>query len=277
MNKIKELLHWGTTKLTAHNIDSAFLDAELLLSFVLNKNKEFFYTHPEYKLNFWQNLKYQKLIKKRTTHYPVAYILGYKEFYGLKFKVNKDVLIPRPETELLVQKTLNLANTKNNIAEIGTGSGCIPISLVKNGFSNIIATDISLKAFKIAQQNAKLHQVEDNVKFIRGDLLEPLQNKKIDVLIANLPYLSNNYHKESSIKHEPNLALYSGEDGLDDYRKLFKQIYKLRYQPKYVLIELNPEQIQLLSPYIKKLFPQAKIETKKDLQGLERVMIIKLK
>jgi release factor glutamine methyltransferase len=274
--KIKEALEQGIKKLAEQNIDSAPLDAELLLSLVLKKEKEFLYTHPESKLNFWERLRYIKLIKKRATHYPIAYILGYKEFYGLKFLVNKNVLIPRPDTELLVQETLKLANSEDKIVELGTGSGCIAISLVKNGIQNIIATDISNKALKIAQNNAKLHKIEDRVKFIKGSLLEPLQNEKIDILIANLPYLDNSYQKESSIQYEPRLALYSGQDGLNDYKELFTEISKLKYQPKFVLIELNPEQIKSLSDYIIKIFPQVQIETKKDLQGLERVMIVKL-
>ena len=297
--KIKEALTQGIKQLEQYHIDSAPLDAELLLSFVLNKDKacpstrrsgtrpgrqatgvarEYLYTYPETELNNKDIKKYQKLIKKRSTHYPLAYILGYKEFYGLKFEVNKHVLIPRPETELLVEKTLKIyqKNAKQKIIEIGTGSGCIAISLVKNGINNIIATDISKQALKVAKKNAKIYQVENKIKFLKGDLLKPLQDTKIDILIANLPYLDTNYKKESSIKHEPNLALYSGEDGLDAYKKLFKQISELAYQPQYILIELDPEQIKILSSYTKKLFPSAQIQTKKDLQGLGRIMIVKI-
>jgi len=276
MDNIKNTLLWGTTKLEEKNIDSARLDAELLLSFVLKKKKEFLYTYPEYKLTWWQKLKYQILIKKRATHYPIAYILKYKEFYGLKFLVNKNILIPRPDTELLIQETLKITNPKDKIAEIGTGSGCIAISLFKNGIFNIIATDISNKALKLAKKNAQLNKIKNKIKFIKGDLLKPLQNEKIDILIANLPYLASNYQKESSIKNEPELALYSGKDGLDDYRKLFEQISNLKYRPRYILIELNPEQIKIISSYMTKIFPQVQIEIKKDLQGLERVMIVKL-
>ncbi|MCD4704465.1 peptide chain release factor N(5)-glutamine methyltransferase [bacterium] len=276
MTTIKKLLHWGVVKLKDQSIDSASLDAGLLLSFVIHKNKEFFYTYPELELNQKQIKKYRKLIKKRSTHYPIAYILGYKKFYGLKFLVNKNVLIPRPETELLITETLKIIKPKNRIAEIGTGSGCIAISLAKQGF-NIIATDISQKALNMARKNSRLNKASSKIKFLKSDLLNKLKNKKFDIIIANLPYLSTDYKKESSIKNEPNLALYSKKDGLDDYRKLFEQISKLKYQPKYILIELNPEQIKSLFNYIKRLFPQAQIKIKKDLQGLERVMIVKLK
>ena len=280
--KIKEALTRGAKKLEEKNIDSAHLDAELLLSLTLKKEREFLYTYPDSKLNKKQVKKYQKLIKKRATHYPLAYILGYKEFYGLKFLVNKNVLVPRPDTELLVQETLRLANSEDNIVEIGTGSACIAISLVKNGISTVTATDISSRALKIAKKNAKLHQIKDKIKFIKGDLLKPLKNKKIDILISNLPYLDTDYKyliqgsDKKSLDFEPQRALYPGKDGLDGYKELFKQIKNLKHLPKYILIEIDPEQIQILSSYIEKLFPQADLERKKDLQGLERVMVIKL-
>ena len=276
--KIKEALVQGTKKLEEKNIDSAPLDAELLLSFIIKKEKEYLYTYPETTLNNKDIRRYQKLIKKRSAYYPIAYILGYKEFYGLKFEVNKHVLVPRPDTELLVDESLKVAKPEDQVVEIGTGSGCIAISLVKNGINNIIATDISNKVLKVAKKNAKLHQVEDKIKFLKGDLLKPLKDTRIDILIANLPYLANDYKKESSIKHEPNLALYSGKDGLNDYKELFLQISNLKHQPQYILIELDPKknQVETLSTYILKLFPSVQIETKKDLQGLERVMVIKL-
>ena len=280
--KIKKALEQGIKKLEEKNINSASLDAELLLSSILKKGKEFLYTHPEDELNFWQKLKYKKLIKKRATHYPIAYILGYKEFYGLKFLVNKDVLIPRPDTELLVQETLRLAKTKDNIVEIGTGSGCVAISLVKNGINHVTATDISNSALKIAQKNAKLNQIEEKITFLQGNLLKPVKGQNIDILIVNLPYLDKDYKylikgsDKKSLNFEPQNALYSGKDGLDGYRELFQQIKDLKHLPKYILIELDPEQVKLLSPYILNIFPQSNIETKKDLKGLDRVMIVKL-
>ena len=288
MNKLREILIWGTKKLNNTKIDSAYLDAELLLSLVLKKNKEYLYTYPDFKLNKKQIEKYKKLIKKRTTYYPIAYMLGYKEFYGLKFFVNENVLIPRPCTELLVEETLKIYKKypKYKIAEIGTGSGCIAISLIKNGIKKITATDIYSKTLQIAKKNAKYHKVFTKIKFIKGDILKPLLNKsphlkkgggdkKIDLIIANLPYLKNNY-KEESIKHEPRFALYSGEDGLEHYKNLFYQIIQMKNRPKFVLIELNPKQIKSISFYIKKLLPKSKLQIKKDPQGLDRVMIIQL-
>lgn len=277
-NKIREILIWGTKYLNNKKINSAYLDAELLLSFVLKKSKEFLYTYPDFKLSNMQIENYKKFIQKRSKNYPIAYILGYKEFFGLKFFVSGDVLIPRPETELLVEevlKTYNLGGCQpRRLLEIGTGSGCISIALSKNGVKNITATDISEKALKIAHKNSKLNSIK-NIKFVKSDLLKNLKNIKTDIIIANLPYLENNY-KEKSIKYEPKSALYSKDNGLYHYKKLFEEIKDLEYKPKYVFIELNPEQFETLTHYIKNLFPKSKIETKKDLCGLLRVMIIKL-
>lgn len=283
--KLREILIFGTKKLNDKNINSAILDAELLLSCVLKKPREFLFTYPDFELNKKQIEKYKSLIKKRSTHYPIAYILGYKEFYNLKFLVNENVLIPRPETELLINSTFEVANLRGRILEIGTGSGCISIALAKNGFKNIIATDISLKALNLARKNSELNKIDEisrrardfrKIKFIKSDLLDKVKNEEFDIIIANLPYLSNDYKKEKSIRFEPKLALYSRKKGLEHYQKLFQEITELKHQPKYILIELNPEQIPDLSLEIKKLWPKAKIQIKKDLQGIDRVMVIKL-
>lgn len=278
MDNIRKILIWGTKKLNDSQIDSAYLDAELLLSFILHKDKEYLYAYPDFKLNKKQIEKYQSLIEKRSTYYPIPYILGYKEFYGLKFKVNENVLIPRPETELLVEETFKIyqKNIKQKIVEIGTGSGCIAITLVKNNVKKITATDISSKALQVAKKNAQNNKILSKIKFIKSNLLDKLKNQKIDILIANLPYLKNKYTNKS-IRYEPIEALYGGKSGLYYYKKLFEQIFKLKYQPKYILIELDPKQIKPLTTYIKKIYSKVTIQTKKDLQGLNRVMIIKLK
>ncbi len=286
-NDLRKILIWGTKKLNDSQIDSAYLDAELLLSLVLKKNKEYLYTYPELKLNQKQTKKYQSLIEKRSAYYPIPYTLGYKEFYGLKFKVNENVLIPRPETELLVDATRRVVEAdptgRLRIVEIGTGSGCIAISLVKNGVKKITATDISAKALQIAKKNAQLNKVSSKIKFIKSNLLDKLKKEKIDILIANLPYLKNKY-TDKSIRYEPIEALYGGKNGLYYYQKLFEQISKLhayrqtgKYQPKYILIELDPKQIKPLTTYIKKIYSKLTIQIKKDLQGLNRIMVIKLK
>ncbi len=243
-------------------------EIELIKAFVLKKPREFFIAHPEYQVSKLASEQVNKLIKKRTRGIPLAYLLGKKEFFGLNFTVNKNVLIPRPETELMVEKVLQkIKNSKNQeiiLIDIGTGTGCIPISIIKTinptlpsptrggkgrGFA-VFATDISQPALSVAKKNAKKHNVK--IKFLHGNLLEPflchpefisgsfpksnllksisgekmLKQVQHDIIItANLPYLTPQQLKqEPSIKHEPHLALVAGKDGLKYYRELLKQI-----------------------------------------------------
>lgn len=280
---VKEALQTGFTILQDKKITSARLDAEVILMHVLKISKEELYTYPEKKLKTKQQDKYLKLIKKRSTFYPVAYITKHKEFFGLNFHVNSNVLIPRPDTELLVTEAIKIIKNKKlkKIADIGTGSGAIPISIAKNTLNTqITATDISKKALVIAKQNAKNHQI--NINFLHGDLLTPIKNKKINLITANLPYLDIDYKNllktscTKSIKYEPNIALYAGSDGLDEYRRFFTQIIKLKHKPTFILIEHGHAQTKELKKIIKKHLPFSRVQTVKDLCGLDRVTKIKV-
>ena len=260
-------------------------DIELILAYVLKKSREFIIAHPEHKLTKSQITNSKLLIKKRLKGVPIAYLTGHKEFYGLNFKVNKNVLIPRPETELMVDETLKITNGKTIIADIGTGSGCIIITLaglIKN--CKLFGIDISEKALAVAKQNAKLNNAYKKIKFLKGDLLEPiLKNKKFVignsslVILANLPYLTPTQIKNSpSIKREPKLALAAGSDGLKYYRRLFKQI-KMLHNISYVLCEIDPSQTLKIKQLIKRELSETTIQIKKDLTGLNRLVIINFK
>jgi len=228
------------------------LDLELLTSCAIGKPREFVLAHPEYNLNKKQEERIKKYAKRQLKHEPIAYILGQKEFYGLDFKVNKHTLIPRPETEHLVDaviSNLQLVNNKKTIIiDIGTGSGNIIISLAKNNEQRpttnkkirYFATDISKKALSIAQHNAKKNKVNKKIKFIKSNLLDYfIKNKNCYmfhascsmIIVANLPYLSKKIYSSSmpDVKNfEPRSALLSGIDGLDHYEKLFQQLILLR-------------------------------------------------
>ncbi|OGF21082.1 protein-(glutamine-N5) methyltransferase, release factor-specific [Candidatus Falkowbacteria bacterium RIFOXYB2_FULL_38_15] len=250
------------------------LDAEILLSFVIKKSKEFLYTYPEHKLTIGQIKNFKNLVNRRTKDEPVAYLTNHKEFYGLNFYVNKNVLIPRPETETLVEEIIeNNKNKKITIADIGTGSGCIAITLAKFlPKAKIHATDICKKALNVASKNAETHNVKIN--FIQGDLLEPLKNKKIDIVVANLPYGWKEWKNISSaetsgLNFEPQKALFTEENGLYLYRKLFEQIQL----PVTLYLEFDPRQKKDLQKIIKKYLPKYKIKIKKDLAGRDRVLI----
>lgn len=211
-----------------------------------------------------------------TSSKPSQYIKGWVEFYKLKFKVTADVLIPRPETELLVDAVLKFADTLT-ILDVGTGSGNIAISIAKNTFNaKIIASDVSEKALKIAGQNAKLHGVSDRIKFIVSDLLENITDKP-DIIVANLPYIPSARipHLDSSVRdYEPHVALDGGEDGFELYRKLFTQIKQKDWKPKLLIGEIDYTHGKLAVIEARKFFPEAQIVCNKDLAHLQRILLI---
>ncbi|MDP2586905.1 MAG: HemK/PrmC family methyltransferase [Candidatus Komeilibacteria bacterium] len=228
---IKSALTKAAQKL--ESFDSAQLDADILLAFVLNKSKEFLYTHPEVKLNWIQKIRFFYLISRRSKNWPIAYLTGQKEFYGRNFYVNKNVLIPRPLTEELIAKALANIKPGDTICDLGTGSGCIIITIIKElqkqnydlSDFKFYAVDISPKALQVAKKNAYFHGVDQYIEFLQGDLLKPLQGLKIDLILANLPYLDTNDLNEPSIKKEPKLAL------VGTYDKFFQQVAQLNPQP----------------------------------------------
>jgi release factor glutamine methyltransferase len=290
----KTLIKNAIIKLKKHEIKFPHLEAEILLSFVLKKTREFLLTYPEYQLSKLQIKEYSELTKQRCKNIPVAYLLGQKEFYGFNFLVNKDVLIPRPETELMIdeiKKIVDTTNQKFTFIDIGTGSGCVIISLAKIfGLKHkYLASDISRLALIVARKNARLNNVA-HIKFLRGDLLQPFFNSNLEIrnlayrqeglkliITANLPYLTANQIKKSpSIKNEPHLALDGGKDGLNYYRSLLKQIKKSKINQAFILLEIDPTQKTKISSLIKKEYPQATLTIKKDLKGHSRLAIISL-
>lgn len=262
-----------------------FLDLDLIIASAIKKPREFVLTYPETPVNKKRESTIRKNIKKRINHAPLAYILGHKEFFGLDFAVDKNVLVPRPETELLVKQVLEKAgNTKAAFIDIGTGSGNIIISLVKNLKQNNIfyGIDISAKALRVAKKNSQKNKVAKKINFLRGNLLEPIsKNKKTKLeknifIIANLPYLNSNWknllknEESAGLKFEPKLALEGGKDGLDLYRKLATQIKLLKKENDtiYLFCEIG----HLQKNEMKKIFSFAKkISFLKDLAGKWRV------
>lgn len=212
-----------------------------------------------------------------TSSKPSQYTKGWVEFYKLKFKVSSDVLIPRPETELLVDEILKFTN-KLTVLDLGTGAGNIAISIAKNApYLKLIATDVSKKALIIARQNAKFHNVEDKIKFIHSNLLEKVSDTP-DIIVTNLPYIPSARipYLESSVKDfEPHIALDGGEDGFELYRKLFAQVKEKSWQPKLIIGEIDYTHGELALKEAQKYFPDAEIEVKKDLAHLQRILTVK--
>lgn len=283
---LKDALKLSIEKFRKYGITSAHIDAEVILSFIINKRKEFIYAHPEYQLTKNNERKLKKAIQRRCHFEPIAYITNEKEFYGLDFFVDKNVLVPRPETELLIDEVVETAqrNKRIIIADIGTGSGAIAISLAKHlPQAEVMAVDKSIKALRIAKLNAHRHKV--NIKLYQGNLLSPIKDRKIEIIAANLPYVDDrekNFHKSESknihkkiLAHEPHLALYGGKFGLEVYEKMFQQIMTLNYKPRVIICEIGHAYLSQTRKLVKKYFPKSHFEIKKDLRGFNRILIIK--
>ncbi|MDD5043464.1 MAG: peptide chain release factor N(5)-glutamine methyltransferase [Patescibacteria group bacterium] len=286
---IKQALKKYATELKKFSY-SPVLDTEVLLQFILKKDRVFLYAHPEIKLSVSQAKKLKKLAARAKKHEPIAYLVGEQEFYKLNFKVNKDVLIPRPETETLVEEAINYIKKYKlkSIADIGTGSGAIIVSIAKNtDLKNYYATDISASTLKIARQNAGRHGLEKQITFLQGDLLELIHNSTFVpssgrgkflipnsnfIIVANLPYLNKKEMAFPGLKYEPRGALDGGPDGLDKFREFFAQLKLLKCQPQIIILEIGWKQAARL----KKLVPKNyRVQIKKDLCGRERVMVLK--
>lgn len=261
-------------------------EAEILLAGVIKKPREFLYIHPETRLTTRQAKNFLNNLRRRLKGEPLAYLLGHKEFFGLDFLVNKHTLIPRPETELMVERTIPLLTENTALIDVGTGTGCISISILKSAPvrpTSVWATDISRKALRVAQKNAKLHHV--NITFLRGNILKPLiRNLKSTIrpspliITANLPYLTREQAAgEPSIRREPMAALVAEEGGLALYRELFAQTQTFTGRaPITILCEIDPSQSEKMAVLARKFFPSAAIEIKNDLAGRDRLTIITL-
>ena len=227
---------------------------------------------------------YEAGIKRLVAGEPLGHVLGFEWFYGYRFKVNEDVLIPRPETEELVANVLAaydeyFSNVENVMAvDIGTGSGAIAISLKKEEPNlHMMATDISEKAVLVAKDNAQ--ENEAIVSFLVGDMLQPLIERdiKVDILISNPPYIPKEEVMEDSVvNYEPHVALFGGEDGLKFYRVIFENAPQVLKEKAMMAFEMGYNQKEALSALAKSYFPEAKIEVMKDMNGKNRMLFVYL-
>ena len=225
--KVLEAIKIGSNLLKSNRIDSHILDAELLLSKSLNKSREEILINLDQRINKKNFSVFKKYLRRRYNNEPVAYILEEKEFWSKKFYVTKDTLIPRPETELLVEGIIEtFKNRKISILDIGTGTGCIILSLLSNLKNSYgIGVDISKNAILVSKKNALKHRLFDRVKFLNRSF-DDLKYKKFDLIVSNPPYIKKNDIKNLSVdikKFEPRMALDGGNDGLDLLKKV---IYK---------------------------------------------------
>lgn len=265
--------------------DKKLLEAEVLLAHILKSSRESVLAHDDRELTSDEMHDFHLFWARLMNGEPLAYLTNHKEFYGLNFYVDKNVLVPRPETELLVDLVLEasrkprFANKKSiHVIDVGTGAGPIACALAKNEPKfKIKAIDVSEPACEVARRNAREFGLD--IEVLCGDLLEPIRNFKSDIVVANLPYVGTekyNFVSKEVADHEPSVALYGGADGLKLYERMFEQIRDFGLKPSYVLGEFGFLQAQNLSDMISRYFPSAEFKIKQDLAGLDRDFVINL-
>lgn len=254
------------------------LGVELLLAHVLGVERAYLLAHPEHLLNTDTEQCFRSLYTRLRKGEPVAHLIGTKEFFGLEFQVNRSVLIPRPETEILVEEVIKFADKESGlrVLDVGTGSGAIAIALAKHlPNATVVATDVSHDAIEVARTNAEKHGVD--VAFHVSDLLEEVKGS-FDVIVANLPYIGEEkfrFVSKETEQYEPSVALFGGVDGLELYRRLFRQLTVLDWRPRLLLGEFGFAQADSMREALNNFFEQEDWRIKKDYASIDRVFMVR--
>ena len=281
---IQKLLNWVTEYLKTKGIDSPRLSAEWLLCYVLGVKRIELYTQFNKVVGPEQLSRLHELVKRAGAHEPIAYIIGKKEFYSLEFEITKDCLIPRPETELLVERAIEFLRTRNGeqfICDLCTGSGCVAVAIARN-FANcrIVATDISDAALAVAEKNVAKHGLMNRIKLLQGNLFEPdiagLGPAKFDLIVSNPPYVSEHEYENlaPNIKdYEPKSALTAGKEGLDIIKRIIADTNQHLKPVGILMLEIGNEQGNAVRNLLETAgyFDAVKIE--KDYSNLDRLVI----
>lgn len=258
--------------------DSSSLDAQVLLGEIIQKNRAYILAHPEQTLSEEQQAHFAEWVRRRTAGEPVAYILGRRAFFDREIAVTRDVLIPRPETELLLEQGLAFVKKHPSAAiiDVGTGSGALAVTLAAHcPQAQVYAVDISPSALAIARYNAFLNRV--HITFFDGNLLEPLiaRQLRVNLIMANLPYIaSEELAKLEVSRHEPRLALDGGADGLDLIRRLLAQIPQVCHPRTMILLEIGADQGDAVLALAQNALSSYQAEILKDYAGLDRIIKI---
>lgn len=273
---IKQTLTKGTIMLKNSNIESPKLKARLLLQYILKKSRQYLIVYDNQEVDKKAQWEYFVNIEKLTKGMPLQHITHTQEFMKMDFYVDENVLIPRPDTEILVEETIKIAQTmeRPKILDLCTGSGAIAISLKKYiPSAQVYAVDISKKALEIAKKNA--HRLEAEVKFIESNLFEKIKNEKFDIIVSNPPYIkkSDINYLSQEVQKEPQIALDGGYDGLDFYRKISYQAIDYLKFGSYLCFEIGYDQKEEVLEILKGIEHYAKAYCKKDLCGNDRVVI----
>jgi len=280
---IQKLLNWTSEYLTNKGVDSPRLSAELLLSHALGIKRIELYTQFDKQVPQQQLDKLHDMVKRAGLHEPVAYLTGKTEFYSLELDITADCLIPRPETELLVQRAIELLRTRSGIqyvCDLCTGSGCIAAAIAKNfPDARVTATDISAAALEVAARNVEKHRLKEHIQLLCGDLFEPviqqLDVNQFDLIVCNPPYVSAAEYEilDKNVKeYEPESALLAGADGLDVYRRIIKKVDEFLKPGAALMLEIGYAQ----GPAVRELLEQTgafvEIKIEKDPQDNDRVV-----
>ena len=277
---IQELLRHATDFLTQNGIDEARLDAEVLLAHVLRMRRLYLYVHLDLNLVEEDINIYKNLLHRRAAHVPVAQLIGNKEFMGLDFNITPDVLIPRPETEIMVQMSIEIlgpTKTPLTVADIGTGSGAIAVSML-HYLDNVTvdAVDISKPALAVAKSNAEKLSVANRLKLFEGDLTKPLAGKTYDAILSNPPYIPtaviDTLQPEVS-QYEPRLALDGGKDGLKYYRRIIDGAVPLLKPDGFLALEVGVDQSEPVRQMLEANGQFDPINVIWDLIGIERIIL----
>jgi release factor glutamine methyltransferase len=278
-------LRWGVTYLQGCGIDSAQLDAEVLLAHCLRWERSALYRAPDYQLTADERARFRDLVTRRSAHEPVAYLTGEREFWSLPFAVRPGVLIPRPDTEWVIETALRYARQfvqsrrRCRILDIGTGSGNIAIAVAASlAMVEVTALDISLEALAVAQLNAASCRVAERVHFVCGDLLSPLHpsRSRFDLLLSNPPYIAADEWPAlpRTVRcYEPREALDGGRDGLLFYRRLFAEGWRLLSDDGIAIVEVGHRQAGDVSHLLMQSQQWQLLEIIKDYGGIERVVV----
>jgi len=309
---ISVALSWASAQLSAAGSVTPVLDAEVILAHALQRNRAWLHAHPEHHLTESQIQGFVTLVMRRCVHEPVAYLVGHKEFFGLDFVITPAVLVPRPETELLVEIVLEHVTDRGEalwVADVGTGSGVLAVTLaVHLPRAQVVAIDISAPALLLAQHNAQRHGVSDRILFLQADLLLPVRIP-FDIVLANPPYLRSDELRAISsttgadklrdghrlpacrgkqekspseevsritlpLAWEPQIALDGGVDGLSVIRRLLAMVPRHLRPDGLFAMELGPVQARAISELARASFPHAEVSLRRDYAGLERALVV---
>ncbi|MBW1965336.1 MAG: peptide chain release factor N(5)-glutamine methyltransferase [Deltaproteobacteria bacterium] len=296
---IAQALFAATKQLSRAHIENPQLEAEILLAHLLGKERIWFYLHPEFLIEDHVNKQYVALVERRAMHEPTAYILEQREFWSLPFRVTRDTLIPRPETELIVEISLALVKQERwhrpFILDLGTGCGILAITLAcEIPEAALVATDRSFLALIVAYQNAKRFGVKSRVNLVQADWIKPFKSCETSIsppekgiasakqgfhlVVSNPPYVANKDKRllaKEIFKYEPEGSLFSGKDGLEDIEKLIKAVPQVLRKEAWFICEIGHDQGEQVIQMIRDTGMYKCIEIRKDLSGKDRVLMAK--